>query len=87
MGLKRTTKTSLVFLSFKNFKNFLSFKSFHSFQHTPKLQTELSKKIFVGDKRKIAALQQSSHSFVYVGWQYFVLTLDCCSGFLKIMVL
>lgn len=28
-----------------------------------------AKKVCVGDRRKIAALQQSTHGFVYAGWQ------------------
>lgn len=45
-----------------------------------------AKKVCVGDRRKIAALQQSTHGFVYAGWQALVL-LDCLSAFLKIMLL
>lgn len=75
MGLKRTTKTSLVFLSFKNFKNFLSFKSFHSFQHTPKLQTELSKRSLLVTKEKLLpcskvaiALFMLAGNILYLPW-------------------
>lgn len=68
-------------------KNHKNWGSLHSFPHMPKMQIESSKKVCVGDRRKIAALQQSRHIFLYVGWQYLVLIPDGYSGFLKIMLL
>lgn len=59
--------------------------SLHNFPHMPKIQIETSEKICVGG-RKIAALEQSRHRFVYIGWQYLGPILNC-HGFLMIMLL
>lgn len=44
-----------------------------------------AKNVCVSERRKIAALQQSRHGFVYIGWQDLLL-LGCLSVFLKIML-
>lgn len=53
-------------------KNHKIRKVFHNFTHLPKIKIETSEKFCIDERRKTAALEQSRHGFVCVGWHYLV---------------